>query len=135
MATKEPKPWPQRPYFRHLVDAWLVTTGKTKRELAEAAEIEPGSLKQYYSGVQIPGRDLALRLARVLGCQISDLLGEPTSVNDQEPRDEVFGNIMSILGKNLSDAQKKAMIEMAKAGQAVGREREAAEKKAPSGKR
>lgn len=127
MASKELKPWAQRGFFRHSVDLWISRTGKAKKDLAEAVGIEPGSLKQYYSGNQIPGRDLALRFAKELGCQISDLLGEPTE--DGAARDEPFGNIMGILGKNLTEAQKAAMIEMAKAGQVVGREREAAEKK------
>lgn len=134
MASKELKPWAQRSFFRHSVDLWISRTGKTKKDLADAVGIEAGSLKQYYSGNQIPGRDLALRFAKELGCQISDLFGEPADAEGSVSRDESFGNIMGILGKNLTEAQKAAMVEMAKAGQVVGREREAAEKKGKGGK-
>ena len=43
--------------------------------------------------------------------------------------DDEFGNIMGFLGKNLTPESRAAMIEMAKAAQVKGRERQEAEKK------
>jgi transcriptional regulator with XRE-family HTH domain len=108
--------------------------GKTKKDFAEAVGIAPESLKQYYSGRHVPGRDLVVRFARVLGCHIGDLLGEAPDSGEAVPRDEAFGNIMGILGKNLSPETRAAMIEMAKAAQVIGREREEAEKKGKGGR-
>ena len=129
MSSPEPKPWPQRPFFRHLVDVWIEKTGKTKKNFGELAGLADGSIKQYYSGKQIPGRELALKFAEILDCQISDLLGEPSGERPVNPEAEAFGNIMGILGKNLTPEMRAVMIEMAKAGQVKAAARRRAEKK------
>ena len=60
-------PWPQREHSRHLLDIWLAEeTTRTKASFAEACEMTSGApgVKQYYSGKQIPGRNLATKFAK-----------------------------------------------------------------------
>jgi len=99
------------------VDQWLEKNGKAKKDFAEAAEIAPESLKQYYSGRHVPGRDLAVRFARVLGCHIGDLLGEASDPGEAVPRDEAFANIMGILGPHMTEELKAHLIGIAQAAQ------------------
>ena len=132
MPVRVPDPWPQRQHFRHLVDIWMETKKKTKKDFAALCKIEPDSLKQYYSGKHVPGRSLALRFATVLGCPIAELLGDPgttatNKIEDEEVRS--FANTMYFLGKDMTPEQRKAVIEMVKAGRALGRERRETEKK------
>lgn len=80
--ARTPDPWPQRSRFRELVDRWVdARTEKTKTERREIMAVELGigreSLKQYYSGKVIPGRDLIQRIAGVLSCSVSDLMDDP----------------------------------------------------------
>lgn len=110
--------------------AWQEATGKTQADLADAMGLSVAYLRKVFYRVKPLTIQMVEKAAPVLGLTVHDfILGEPSAQVGDSPRDEPFGNIMGILGKNLTEAQKAAMIEMAKAGQVVGREREAAEKK------
>lgn len=120
-------PWSQRLTFRRLVDEWMIKEGKSKKDFALAVRIAPESLKQYYSGRHLPGRDLVLRFASTLGCSPSMLLGDPSAPGGEDPEAQAFGNIMGVLGKNLTPEMRAVMIDMARAAQARGFERLKAE--------
>lgn len=71
---------------------------------------------------------LVEKAAPVLGLTVHDfILGEATGQGDSAPRDEEFGNIMGVLGKNLTPEMRAVMIDMARAAQARGFERLKAE--------
>ncbi len=51
--------------------------GLSQVALAEAAQLSRQSVHAIEAGRTIPGVDVALELARVLGCQVEDLFGQP----------------------------------------------------------
>lgn len=122
-------PWAQRMLFRELVGQWLEKDPKrTKADLADALEIEPESLKQYFSGkTKIPGRNLIQRMAKVLGCAPGELMdgaAPPAGVSkrDWEDADEearIFAQIMFHKGKNLTPEQRKGVLKMVEAVQGM----------------
>jgi transcriptional regulator with XRE-family HTH domain len=105
-------------------------TGKSHKAIAEDLGIELG----YFHKILYKDKPLTLNIvekaAPVLGLTIHDFLPNPPAVDGGPPRDEDFGNIMGILGKDLTPETRAAMIEMAKAAQVKGRARLEAEKKA-----
>jgi transcriptional regulator with XRE-family HTH domain len=121
--------WPKRVWFKKLLSDYRERNKVNNAEIAESLGISPESLKKYISPspTHRPGEAVLRKAGEILGVDWREFLDEGSVT--PEPRDEPFGNIMGILGKNLTEAQKAAMIEMAKAGQIVGRAREAAEKK------
>jgi len=126
------EPWPQRQHFRQLVDSWVQETGRSKADFAKACDIKTTSLKQYYSGKQVPGRGLALKFAEVLKCGMGELFGEPGGDQDADPGAIAFRDTMYFLGKEMSPEERKIIVEMVKQGKALAkarREREAKEKK------
>lgn len=134
MPTKSRDPWLQRQHFRTLVDAWMETNQKSKRDFASECDIAAESLKQYYSGKHVPGRDLALRFSKILRVDLTELLGNPGADNSKEDPDaRSFADTMYFLGKDMSPEEMKIVVEMVKQGKALAearRERESKDKKA-----
>lgn len=140
--TPRPKPFPQHVLLKGWVDQWIAenateTTQRARRaECAAALEISVDSLKQYCAGLQIPGRLLAARIVTVFkkyGARASDLTddqgAEPAAGVEAEAWAEAgedartFANIMFHEAIDLSPEQRKAIIDMVRAGRAIGKER------------
>lgn len=98
-------------------------TGEKKVAFAAKCKIEPESLKQYYSGRHVPGRELVLRFAKVLGCPVSVLVGEPAGAGTDNTEVRAWSDTMYLLGLELSPEQREAVIEMVKAGREMGKAR------------
>lgn len=111
------------------VDEYQGRTNKTHEEVAG----DFGVSLPYLRNVLYKSKPLTIHLvekaAPVLGLTVHDfILGESVGQGESAPRDEEFGNIMGVLGKNLTAEMRAVMIDMARAAQAKGRERESAEK-------
>lgn len=112
-------PWPQRDRFIELVDA-KAATGVSLAEIASALGLTTTSSLETayrYDHRRIPKRTTLQRAAYYFGVPLSELYGEPV--------DDDFGNMMGVLGKNLTPEMRAAMIEMAKSGQIQGAKLEA----------
>ncbi len=140
--TPKPKPWPQHVLLKAWVDQWIaekatMTTQRARRaECAEALGIGVDSLKQYCAGLQIPGRILQASIVKVFkeyGARSSDLVddqgSEPASGveagawADADEDARTFANVMFHEAKDLTPEQRKAIIDMVRAGRAIGKER------------
>lgn len=107
---------------------WKAGKKKTQADLAEAMGISLPYLRKVFYRVKPLTLQMVEKAAPVLGLAVHDfILGEPVLPIDGPPRDEEFGNIMGVLGKNLTPEMRAVMIEMARAAQGRGREREAAQ--------
>ena len=105
-------------------------TGKTQEEVAAVFGVSLPYLRNVLYRSKPLTINLVEKAAPVLGLTVHDFITGSARPDDPTPRDEEFGNIMGILGKNLTPESRAAMIEMAKAAQVKGRERAEAEKKA-----
>jgi transcriptional regulator with XRE-family HTH domain len=112
------------------IEGFQDRTGKTQEEAAKAFGVSLAYLRNVLYKSKPLTIHLVEKVAPVLGLTVHDfILGESTNQPGEPARDEAFGNIMGILGKNLTPESRAAMIEMAKAAQVKGRERLEAEKK------
>ena len=130
-------PWQQRTRFRDLADAWMEShtdgpQAERRATLAQALEISPDSLKQYYSGRQVPGAKLRGRMVRVLQCRPIDLWDDPDlpmagidpeEWSSAEEDARTFANIMFHEAKDLTPEERKAILAMVRAGRALGQAR------------
>lgn len=100
------------------------------------------SLKQYYSGKHVPGRDLLLRMASVLGCSIADLVddpgGAPAGIDPAKWAEltEKKRVLMSAMLEDLlaiPEGEEDAYFALWKQGQAIGRVRRAQDSKTGGG--
>ena len=118
--------WPKRARFVELLDQKLEMA--TYEEIAVALGLKSTRSLEHewrYDKSRRPGRKTLELAAPYMGVDIWEI--------DGPDGDEDFGNIMGILGRNLTPESRAAMIEMAKAAQVKGRERLEAEKKAKNG--
>lgn len=125
--------WPEQEVFCLRVREFAERGGHvTKRGaldlpvLAELFDVAENSLKQFLQNKKRPRPhyDTLSKIASVIGSGVLEFMGTDGPVPGTQPDvDMAFGNIMGILGKNLDEATKKAMIEMAKAAQQKGKER------------
>ena len=125
--------WPKRIWFKKLLADYREEHHVVNSEIAEKLGISPETLKKYISPSQThrPGETVLRKAGEMLGMDWREFLDDGIlSGPGDDPEAHAFGNIMGILGRNLTEAQKAAMIEMAKQAQIIGREREAAEKQA-----
>lgn len=142
MARHPQDPWPQRLRFRELVDLWIEqhcpNTGKLEARTQLACElgISPDSLKQYYSGSKVPGRNLLLRMCPVFGCRIGELVDDPEGAPAGIPSDQwasasertrVLASAMFQDLLALPEEEQQLYYELWKKGQEIGRQRLAAE--------
>lgn len=144
MSPANPKdPWAHRLRFRGFVDLWMENNpGKTRADLASAMGIAVESLKQYYSGKHIPGRDLLLRMASVLGCSIADLVddpgGAPTGLDPAKwaeltEKKRVLASAMLEDLLAIPEGEEDVYYALWKQGQAIGRSRREQEAKTGGG--
>jgi transcriptional regulator with XRE-family HTH domain len=113
--------WPKRARFVELLDAKLTTA--TYAEIAKALKLTSTRSLEHewrYDRSRRPGRRTLELAAPYLGVELWEI--------DGPAGDDEFGNIMGILGKNLTPESRAAMIEMARAAQVKGQERLEAEK-------
>jgi len=71
-----PKEWPQRDYFRSLVDA-KAFDGESKVEQAHRLDIAFSSFVTYYSGNREPGKSLLKRMSEYYGVPLANLTDDP----------------------------------------------------------
>jgi len=129
--------WPKRIWFKKLLSDYREQHGITNAEIAKKLEISPETLKKYISPspTHRPGETVLRRAGLLLGVDWREFLDDgPVPGLDSDPESQAFGNIMGILGKNLTPESRAAMIEMAKAAQVKGRQRLEAEKRAKGDK-
>ena len=84
--------------FGSRVKAYRELLGLTQRQLAERAGIEKGAVYRAEVGKVSPQLDTCVRLARGLGCTVSELLG------DGEPGK--IGEVNKLLAAALRDMEK-----------------------------
>lgn len=115
--------WLKRARWNELVDAKLLA-GVTYQQIADALGLASTRSLEHewrYDRTRRPGRGTMELAAPYFGVDLWEI--------DGPAGDAEFGNIMGILGANLTPETRAAMIEMAKAGQVKAAERRKAEKK------
>ena len=128
MVDRTNDPWPQRPRFRALVDAWIqehgigTTKAEKNAQMAEELGIRPESLKQLYSGIDAPGRMRLNRIIAVFGCDPGELMDNPVAAPGVPPKEwtatdentRAFANALWHEVKDLPPSKRKPFLDLVK---------------------